>query len=455
MKKYTYEEVKKFVNDLGYELISKEYLGVFSKLIIKDTEEYFYKITLNDIKSGRIPYKFHKSNPYAIQNIKLWLLLNNINLQIISKEYKNNKTELIFKDKDGYYYSISFDNLYSRRNPNKFYKSNIFTMRNIKLWCKLNKKCFELIGEQIYENNYKKLKWRCLKDGCREIFQSTWSDIQQGGGCGVCDGRQVSLSNCLATKNPELASEWHPTKNGYLTPYDVTESGRQKVWWKCKNNHEWDSTINNRNGIDGCNCPYCSGKLPSEDYNLLINNPKLCEEWDYNKNDKQPYEYTPSSSKHVYWRCLECSHEWSASIGDRNRKDGKNSGCPECNKSKGEKEIKRIFDLINIYYIPQKEFDDLLGLGNGKLSYDFYLPKYNLLIEYQGEYHDKIILYYKNEPRELAEERLLKQKEHDKRKMEYVLTNGYNFIEIWYWDFDNIEIILNKCLNSIEIKQAI
>lgn len=57
---------------------------------------------------------------------------------------------------------------------------------------------------------------------------------------------------------PELSKEWHPTKNGSLTPKDVTPSSDKKVWWLCKKNksHEWAAQITNRN--NGRGCPYCS-----------------------------------------------------------------------------------------------------------------------------------------------------------------------------------------------------
>lgn len=85
------------------------------------------------------------------------------------------------------------------------------------------------------------------------------------------------------------------------------------------------------------------------------------------------------------------------------------------------------------------------------MSYDFHIPKYNLLIEYQGEYHDQIILNYKGEPIESAKGRLEKQQEHDRRKKEYAIQNKYNFLEIWYWDFDNIEAIINGCIHKLGV----
>jgi hypothetical protein len=168
----------------------------------------------------------------------------------------------------------------------------------------------------------------------------------------------------------------------------------------------------------------------------------LCEEWDYSKNKNKPEEYTPGSNKKVWWKCKDCGYEWEAQICNRNY----GNGCPECSKSKGEKRIKDFFNLNVIDYISQKEFDGLIGLGGGNLSYDFYLSDYNLLIEYQGEFHDGSSGSY-------AKSKLKRQLEHDKRKKEYAHKNNITFLEIWYWDYDNIESILNKKLNIEKLKK--
>jgi len=117
------------------------------------------------------------------------------------------------------------------------------------------------------------------------------------------------------------------------------------------------------------------------------------------------------------------------------------SRCPLCNKSKGENIITKYLINNNINFIPQKRFKSLVGTGNGLLSYDFYLPEYNLLIEYQGEFHDGTNKLQNSK-------KFKRQVEHDRRKKEYALSNKYNFLEIWYWDFDNIETILDNYLES-------
>lgn len=84
----------------------------------------------------------------------------------------------------------------------------------------------------------------------------------------------------------------------------------------------------------------------------------------------------------------------------------------------------------------------MIGLGNGSLSYDFYLPDYNLLIECQGEQHEH---YCKGLHK--TKKGFERQLEHDKRKREYAKQHNIKLLEIWYYDIDNIENILVKELN--------
>ncbi|MBF0217854.1 MAG: zinc-ribbon domain-containing protein [Candidatus Omnitrophica bacterium] len=51
--------------------------------------------------------------------------------------------------------------------------------------------------------------------------------------------KKTKPKNNLLLVNPSLAKEWHPTKNGKLTPKDVTPGSDRKVWWQCKKGHEW------------------------------------------------------------------------------------------------------------------------------------------------------------------------------------------------------------------------
>jgi hypothetical protein len=55
--------------------------------------------------------------------------------------------------------------------------------------------------------------------------------------------------------NPKLAKEWHPNKNGSLTPSMVTSKSNKKVWWMCEQGHEWQARVEDR--TQGNRCPIC------------------------------------------------------------------------------------------------------------------------------------------------------------------------------------------------------
>ena len=58
---------------------------------------------------------------------------------------------------------------------------------------------------------------------------------------------------------PKLASEWHPVKNGELTPFNVTTGSSRKVWWQCPTGHEWQAGVQDR--VKGNGCPVHSGRV--------------------------------------------------------------------------------------------------------------------------------------------------------------------------------------------------
>lgn len=65
--------------------------------------------------------------------------------------------------------------------------------------------------------------------------------------CPFCNGRRACPENALSTLRPDIAAEWHPTKNENLLPSDVTLKSSKRVWWKCKEcNHEYESIIFNK-----------------------------------------------------------------------------------------------------------------------------------------------------------------------------------------------------------------
>ena len=98
--------------------------------------------------------------------------------------------------------------------------------------------------------------WKCHK--CGYEWKSKINNRSNGRGCPCCSHKVVVKGvNDLATINPSLAKEWHPSKNYPLMPFDVLPSINKKVWWLCPNGHEYQSTINHRSSTNGTNCPIC------------------------------------------------------------------------------------------------------------------------------------------------------------------------------------------------------
>lgn len=100
----------------------------------------------------------------------------------------------------------------------------------------------------------KKIWWRCLKDD-NHIWLASVVSRSRGAGCPYCAGRKASADNNLAQKFPEIARDWHPTKNGVRTPQEVTAKSNLKVWWRCYEGHEWQSSI--KAVSNGRDCPFC------------------------------------------------------------------------------------------------------------------------------------------------------------------------------------------------------
>src|SRR5262245_20412303 len=71
----------------------------------------------------------------------------------------------------------------------------------------------------------------------------------------------VEQTYSLQSKRPDLARQWHPTKNLPLTPEEVTSGSGQRAWWFCQEGHEWEAVINSRSR--GSGCPHCAGQKPT------------------------------------------------------------------------------------------------------------------------------------------------------------------------------------------------
>jgi uncharacterized Zn-finger protein len=191
-------------------------------------------------------------------------------------------------------------------------------------------KNFALTPRDVLPHSNKKAWWTCKKGHEWKAVINNRSSRTDG--CPYCSGHKVDKDNCLQTENPRLAREWHPTRNAPLTPREVTSGSGKKVWWLCKNKHEWPAVIASRN--QGCYCPFCSGRKATDMNCLQTVNPPLAREWHTNRNTPvTPRDVTARSSKKAWWTCKK-GHEWESSISNRSR----GNGCPYCSGKRVTKE---------------------------------------------------------------------------------------------------------------------
>lgn len=152
-------------------------------------------------------------------------------------------------------------------------------------------------------------------------------------GCPSCRG-QATLAERLALADidtapagfhPEIASQWHPTKNGTRQLATVSPTSRKLAWWYDPNcGHEWEETPARRDAGQRLRCPECRTILDSLAHHFT----DLAAEWSP-ENPLTAWQVRPSGSTRFIptWICRTNSqHVWQASLTSRTT----GSGCPEC-----------------------------------------------------------------------------------------------------------------------------
>lgn len=192
--------------------------------------------------------------------------------------------------------------------------------------------------------------------------------------------------------------------------------------------HQWSPIAHTLKQGHGCpRCRYLSSRISACEFEKRISS------WKYNFVVLDKYN---TLLDFYSCRCNSCGKEWKAE--GRNLVSGK-AGCSNCfTNSRGEEYIRQWLSEHNIVYKVQYKFKELRGTGDRLLSYDFYIPSYNKLIEYQGIQHFQPIDYYG------GERSFITQRIHDELKKDYALQHNIDFLAISYKDFNKIDEILTN-----------
>lgn len=301
----------------------------------------------------------------------------------------------------------------------------------------------------ITPQSHKKVYIKCDKTDYHESYLVSPHKFYNGTRCPYCVSKKIhprdSFGQWLIDTYGNNAVEKYWSPKNTINPWETAPQSKKKVWMLCQehpyHNDKCGYKISCDNFYNGRRCPYCTtrrGKVhPKDSFGALY--PEKAKHWSEN-NKKSPYEVTPYSNIKYKFICENCGSEFERDLANLNRADI-GVFCRECNSSQLEIKAKNVLEKYNIDYKTQIKYEDLLGLGNGNLSYDFYLPDYNLLIECQGIQHEE---WRKNW---ITKEDFEKQLEHDRRKKQYAKEHNINLLEIWYYDIDSIENILIEKLH--------
>lgn len=282
-----------------------------------------------------------------------------------------------------------------------------------------------------YINSFTKIDCECLV--CGNKWSATPADLLHKTKTACPECRKKTAHPNIKKTHEEFLSDLHSITDTIeiLSEY---QNAKTHVDCRCKIcGHKWRSKPLNL--LSGYGCKKCGTKRSADKQRCTKENAQK------KVHDIFPYidivgEYTNHNAP-VECLCNKCGITWNPSVANL----VKGEGCPHCVESHGERRIRTYLENNSIEYESQKSFGELIGVGGGRLSYDFYIPDCNTLIEYQGIQHEKPV------PKFGGEEQFEMQKEHDYRKRKYADENGFSLLEIWYFEDDDIEKILSKTLN--------
>lgn len=263
-----------------------------------------------------------------------------------------------------------------------------------------------------------KVKIICKEHG---IFKQRPSNHMDGQGCPKCNYNFKSNTIEFIKKSVLI----HGDKYDYSLVNYIND--RSKIDIICKEHGIFEQVANYH--LTGSGCVKCKlgGKSSTKEFIESASNIH-----DY-KYDYRLVEYINRYTK-VNIMC-----EYHGLFTQRPANHLKGEGCPKCRLSKGEIRICKLLTNRNINYETQYVFNDCKD--KIALPFDFYIPKYNLCIEFDGEQHFRPIEYFG------GQKSFENQKRRDYIKDMYCLDNKITLLRISYLEYDLIDGILDSIFN--------
>lgn len=355
---------------------------------------------------------------------------------IMLNEYKGMEKDNHFIDKEGYSYSIKLENLTHRKNLNmsngRYDVKNKYRLDNIKHYMDLNVHNGTSIVSLPNKLDVEHILFCC--GYCHKNFNQYWKVFISFNPYHCCQNCAIKLKK---SKQKDI---------------DYIRNGYQKYGYKLLENEPHGTHmpyyVQDKEGYIGRLKFYSAGKKKHgvEKFNLhnkyTFNNLDL-----YLKRNNIPLRVSQKNKEYhsgepIIFIC-ECGREFKMPLETLN--NGK-TRCNVCQHSMSNLE-KTVYDYLtmnNIEFVNQYKITNYKG--HGRLFYDFYLPKYNAIIEVDGEQHEKPIRF-NGISWNKADELFKDGQERDKIKNEYCVENNISLYRIDYNKVKNGDY--KEIINSI------
>lgn len=280
-----------------------------------------------------------------------------------------------------------------------------------------------------YINNKTKVEIICKEHG--SFLMNPNSHTSLGNGCPSCAYNVRNTSEFIIHSNKIHQNKYDYSKSIYLKSHS-------KVEIICNIHGSFYMRPNDHINMQGC--PTCGKEnmahIHRKNIETYINE---CNVVFNNKYDYSKVIYKNNKSNII----IICKEHGDFKQIAKEHLSGR--GCVKCSSSYGEQRIINYLDSLSIEYKYQHTYKDCLSANNYPLRFDFYLPSYNLCIEYDGEQHFKPIELYG------GTEAFLESIKRDEIKNLYCLNNGIRLLRISFDKFRIIPTIISESISLINI----
>lgn len=433
-----FNKIKQFFKEKGYELLSEEYKGSNEKLFYicpKHRSKGVLTTTWSNCKNKNSGCRYC-ANEYVNS-------LKRMDENIIKETtegkgfifnhvgYEDGCAIVFFYCKEHYDKGIQskkWVNMKKSSGKCNYCNGRIRTDEDFKMDMSIKFPNIKILSK--YKSATTKINCEC--NVCGNEWKTTANALYtQKYGCRVC-ANAISWNDRLKTKE-SFQLEIDSIYDGKITILSDYVGSHDKIQCICNIDKTawWQTPTSLLTGSIGC--PTCYSKSISE--RCKKSNEKFLEQLNKTNPNIIPLEeYIDDHSKILCTCKIHTDYKWYAAP---NKILHKNTGCPKCSKSVSSNEIK-LQDILckwGYNFCVQKRFPECRD--KYPLPFDIYLEDFNILIEYDGEQHYKII--NRNTSNKKIKDNFEKTKYHDEIKNNYCRTHKIPLIRIPYWEQDNLE----------------